>query len=300
MSTSPPRPVPRPGPTELRQVWSVSTESRPRGLALAREKGWLLAWDDSGWLYLVDRAGKRQAQRLADGSVQAACCADDGSAYAVAGSRGEVCWLAPDLMPRWERPLPSPPLAAALDSFGQVLAVSDDRGHVYLFDRQGHLTAKGQTHRPLHHLAFVPEAPWLVGSADLGLVVCFDLACNCLWQDGLVAHIGDLAVNSDGSRIVFACFSDGLRRYGLQGQKHGGQLLPEPCRLASLSYDGRFTLVGGLNNRLLLVDSAGQLLVDASLDQPLVALRLSALGDTAAVALADRRIANLALSAPPR
>jgi hypothetical protein len=128
-------------------------------VALAREKGSLLAWDENNWLYLLNRRGERQTQVHGTAALTAACSADDGSAYAALGSRGEVWWLAPDLMPRWQRTVPFPPLAAALDPFGQYLAVSDARGHLHLFDRNGRPRCRVETPRPLYHLAFVPEAP---------------------------------------------------------------------------------------------------------------------------------------------
>src|SRR5205814_3288339 len=105
----------------MRLLWTQSLSARPRGLALAREKGWTLAWDETDWLYLLNQKGERQAQFHAPGALAAACCSDDGSAYVAVGGRGEIWWLAPDLMTRWERSLPAPALAAALDTFGQYV-----------------------------------------------------------------------------------------------------------------------------------------------------------------------------------
>jgi hypothetical protein len=206
-----------------------------------------------------------------------------------------VWWLAPDLMPRWERSVPGPALAAALDPFGQCLAVADARGNLTLFDRDARQLARVQTPRPLCHLAFVPEVPRLLGCADLGLLACFDPSGRCLWREGLAAHIGALAVSGDGGRIALACFSEGLRFYGLTGRKEGGVAPPEPCRLAALTYDGARLLVGGLGNRLLLLDREARTLDAVTLDGPAVALALAALGEWGAVALADGRVLGLSL-----
>src|SRR5436853_547202 len=83
--------------------------------------------------------------------------------------------------------------------------VADARGTLRLFDRHGRTLWKTDNPRPFQHLAFVPEAPLLLGSADYGLIACFDQAGACVWRDGLVAHIGSLAVSGDGSQIVLAC-----------------------------------------------------------------------------------------------
>lgn len=292
-SVHPPDPVPaRPGP---RSLWSARLAAAPRGLSLAREAGSLLAWDESGSVSLLSRIGELQGRsRVAQGAV-AACQADDGSACAAIGPRGEVVWLKPDLTARWERAVPARGVTCAMDPFGHVLAVSDAGAGLHLFDRTGKLIWHTQTPRPLVHLAFVPEQPRLVGCADFGLVACFDPAGACVWRDGLVSHIGGLAVSGDGSRIVLACFSDGLRAYNLGGKRTDRFTVMEPCRLVDVSYDARRILAGALGPRLVLVDRDGQTLATPALDAPPVALALAALGDTAFVGLADGRVQALAL-----
>jgi len=295
MTSSPSFPSPPPEQGILRPLWSHPLPASPRGLALARERGWVLAWDSNHWVYLLNRTGVRQAQWHAPARLAAACCADDGSAYAAVGGGGEVWWLAPDLMPRWERSVGHAAVAAALDPFGQYLAVSDARSHLRVFDVHGRALAHTQTPRPLHHLAFVPEAPVLLGSADLGLVAGFDLTGHCPWRDGLVATVGRLPVSGSGDRVVLACYSEGLRLYNLTGQKQGHVALPEPCRLALLTFDGRLTLVVGPGNRVLLIDRKGQTIATPAVEQPVVAAALGALGDTLVLAQSDNRVVGLDL-----
>lgn len=280
----------------MHALWERKLGNNPRGLCLAREKGWLLAWDDKNWLYLLNQAGEVQAQRQFPGALASACCAEDGSAYAAVGSRGEVLWLAPDLMPRWEVTVPQRALAAALDPFGQYLAVSDMRGSVHIFDRFGRPACQVESPRPLHHLAFVPTAPFLIGASDYGLVACLDLAGHWVWRDGLVAHIGSLTVSGDGNRILLACFTEGFLSYSLTGAKMGRLCVSWPCRLASLSFDGQLVLVAWLTKQLILLDGDGKNLCTHPLAQPLVALALGALGDTAYVALADGPVVGYGLS----
>ncbi len=284
-SPSPSSAVPR--PRTLRPRWSHHLPAAPRGLALARERGWILAWDTHHWVCLLNRAGERQAQWHAPTRLVTACAAEDGSAYAAVGGAGEVWWLAPDLMPRWERNVPNPATAAALDPLGQYLAVADGRGNLRLMDLTGKTVFQVQSPRPLHHLAFVPAAPFLVGSADYGLVACFDASGGLAWRDGLVAHVGALTVNGDGTQIVLACFSEGLQRYSVGGQNYGRLAQPEPCRLAAQAYDGRLLLVAGLGSQVRLLDRAGEVLCTHAFDQPAAALALGALGESAVVALTD-------------
>jgi hypothetical protein len=186
-------------------------------------------------------------------------------------------------------------VAVALDPFGQYLGVSDARGNLRVLDQQGRPVAQTQTPRPLHHLAFVPEAPLLLGTADIGLLAAFDLSCNCLWRDGLVATIGALAVNGSGDRIVLACYSEGLRFYNATGHKQGHLNLSEPPRLASLSFDGQLAVVAGLGERLVVIDRNGKTLSNVTLDKPAVALAVAPLGDWVGVALPDGHVMGLDL-----
>jgi hypothetical protein len=183
-------------------------------------------------------------------------------------------------------------VAAALDPFGQYLAVADARGSLHILDRHGRLVCRAHSPRPLQHLAFGPTA--LVGSADYGLVTCLDLDGRWLWRDGLVVHVGSLAVSGDG-QILLACFSEGVLRYDGRGTKQGRLAVPEPCRLVSVSFEGRVVLVGGLNGRLLLMDTVGDIIASQLMERRLVGLALGPLGDTAALALADGPVVWLGL-----
>jgi hypothetical protein len=284
----PARPVPR-------LTWSFRTGARPAGLVLARERKHFLAWDNNAWLYILNAFGEPQSQRKMTAALRGACCADDGSAYAAVGAQGEVSWLAPDLTPRWEQSLRRPALAAALDPFGRYLAVAEAEGRLYLFNAEGGLVSRAKSPRPLHCLAFIPEAPLLVGCADYGLVTCFNLAGDCVWRDGLVAHIGSLAVSGDGERIVLACYSDGLRCYSASGAKLGQLALKEPCYLATVTFTGERLLAVDLGAQLYALDRDGRTLSTLALESPVVSVVLGALGKEGAVALADRRILGLDL-----
>jgi hypothetical protein len=276
----------------VRLLWSQTTSASLCGLSLARERGWVLAWDAQHWLYLFNQAGQRQAQRPAPTALSAACCADDGSCYAATGVDGPVWLLAPDLTPRWERSV-SRPVALALDPFGQYLAVAAGDGTLHVFDRTGRSRWQTANPRPLRHLAFVPERPVLVGSADFGLVACFDATGRCLWRDGLVAHVGSLATTGDGSMVALACFTEGLCCYALEPRRQW--LVPQaaPCRLAAVSYSGDQLLTAGLDPRLFLRERAGAVRGEFTLDRSPVALALGALGEIAFAALPDGKIVAL-------
>jgi hypothetical protein len=136
----------------------------------------------------------------------------------------------------------------------------------------------------------------LVGSAEYGLVACFDLAGRQVWRDGLVANVGSLAVTGDRGLVVLACFSEGIQRYALDGQKLERMALDEPCRLLALSFDGRVLLGATTMQRLLLADASGKTLASHQPEGPVAALALGPLADYAAVALADGQLIGLDLN----
>jgi hypothetical protein len=276
----------------MRLLWSQSISAPVRGLSLVREREWALAWDGPNGLYLFNHAGVIQAQRPSPVPIAAACAAEDGGAYAIGGLQTPlVCWLAPDLAPRWQRSLPQRITAVAMEPLARCVAVADAGGTLRLLDAGGQTLWKATTPRPLHHLAFVPEKAILVGAADFGLVLCFGASGECLWRDGLVAHVGSLAVSGDGNYVLLACFSDGLHRYSTDGPGSQQRIpLESPCRLAAVSYDGDSLLTADRPQRLCLRDPKGDIREQLNLDAPVAAVALGALADFAVAGLASGTI----------
>ncbi len=277
----------------MRLLWSQTVPAPLRGLSLARERDGLLVLDGQDGLFLFNHAGALQAQRPAPLPAAVIGSADDGSAYAIGGAEATVCWLAPDLSPRWRRPLPARATALALEPLGRRLAVADAGCTLHLLDSRGQTLWRATTPRPLVHLAFVPEKAIVVGAADFGLVLCFGAMGECLWRDGLVAHIGSLAVSGDGENLVLACFSDGLYRYGITSPRPQRMPLETTCHLAALSYTGDCLFTAGRDGRVCLRKRDGSLRDQISLDNPAMALALGALGDYAVVGLADGGIRRM-------
>ncbi len=276
--------------------WTQSVASPLRGLRLAREGEAVFAWDGRNDLFLFDRTGKLQAQRPAPSPVVAAGCSEDGHAFVVALSQTpSVCWLAPDLAPLWVRPLSHPATALAVEPLGDRLAVADAGGTLHLIDSRGKSLWQASTPRALHHLTFVPEKAVLVGASDFGLVVCFGSTGECLWRDGLVAHISSLASNGDGSCLLLTCFSDGLVRYRAEEPKQERISLDAACHLASPTYAGDYLLTADRQNRICVRDDKGTIQDQITLDSAVLAASLAALGDSVFVGLANGTLRRLEL-----
>jgi hypothetical protein len=273
----------------VRPLWSQTVSSTLRGLSAAHERGWHLLWDAGHTLFLYDRAGQQQAEGQTPGDLASACAAADGRSFAAVGEQGQVWLLAPDLTPRWQRSIAGRATAVAVDCTGERIAVAGSDGTLHLFDQAGTLLWKNNNPRPLHFISFVPERPALVGSADFGLVACFEEAGRCVWRDGLVAHSGSLTTTGDGGLVVLACFSEGACCYGLAEGPKSRRFVPAvaPCRLLASTYAGEVWLTVGLGPQVTLHGADGTTRAEVEITGRAVAVALNAMGSEAAVATAD-------------
>src|SRR6516162_2081915 len=64
-------------------VWTVVTESPLKGLALAREAGTILAWDEGNQLYLLNVQGESLSTSRVPNRIQAGAISDEGSLIAL-------------------------------------------------------------------------------------------------------------------------------------------------------------------------------------------------------------------------
>jgi len=259
--------------------WSFTLGATIRGLSLARETESLLIRGDNQTVTLLNARGALQGQLRRDG-LSAADISDDGSAIAIAAGDGRTWWLAPDLTARWETRLPTGATAVALDMFGQYLAAADNKSGLHLFDRTGNSLGRFDCPRPLQFLAFIPTLPRLVASAAFGWNGCLDLTNGqWAWSDRPVSNVGAMAVAANGDPLLLACFSDGIHRYDSVSGPHGSIKLPKPCGLVVLSFNGERGVAAGSGRELFGFDAKGELSFTRELDEPPVALALSALGD---------------------
>jgi hypothetical protein len=280
----------------VRAAWSQYPGSALRGLSVARESGAALVWDAAGIVYLLNRVGELQARAKAAGALTAACISDDGTTVAAVGEHGEIWRLKPDLQPHSGIRIGRRATACALDPFGLNLAVADGNGELHVFNAAERRICGAQTPRPLQHLAFIPEQPLLIGCADFGFVGCFGLTGKCAWRDAFVSHISGVATNGDGSRILVACYSDGLRRYDFKGRSLETTRFDSPCRLTTQSYDGRRALVCDLGSRVRILDQDGVMRTSWELDAVPVGLAIGALGENYWAAFGDGRITSAQLT----
>jgi hypothetical protein len=274
----------------VRLLWSQQLAVPLRGLALARERGWVFGWDVREGLHLWDRQGNLQAQSRAASPVASAAAAADGRHFVVLSQEGRMWSLAPDLTLRWEHGAIGRGGAVALAGEGERVAVAIG-GTLYLLDDDGKGVWAVPAPRPLRHLVFVPEKPLVIGSADYGFVACFEATGKMRWRDTPVANVGSLAVNGSGDCIVLACFSDGVCGYTVdrgQGQRLAGEAA---CHLADVSYKGDALLMAGVENRVYLRTHEGSFRGQVEAGGSVVGIALAPLADYVIVATAEGTLA---------
>ncbi len=278
----------------MRPLWSVRLPTSPAAIHLAREAGLLLVRDLAGHLALFDPAGRPVIQRPVQGQLTASALSDDGRCAAFGTARGEVRLLRDELTPGWERSLPSRVAAVALDPLGRFLAAASDDGTLAVFDTAGREVWRVTTARPLVHLAWIPETGALAGSADFGLVCLHAADGSCLWRDGLVAHVGGLSCSGDGRRILVACYTEGLKRYGADGGKPTAVGKDVIARHVTQSYTGEVVLTAGLEGtELVRRDGEGKWLAETCLPAAAVGVAVDAAGGWAVAALAGGELTRM-------
>lgn len=275
-------------------AWSRGTPPL-LGLAFAAESQHLFTWADPPRLALW-HGGRVVAERQGAEPLLAGTCAGDGAAFAVASTSGRLWLLNADLRTIWERQLAVAAVGLGLDPLGDLLAVSDTAGGLLLLDAaNGREVWRVETARPLRHLAFVPERPLLVGAAETGLVAAFDPAGTCVWQHGLAAFIGSLAVPGDGSRIVLAGHGEGPICFDAAGARVRALTHLGPCRRLALSYDGRLVLCENGRGQLVVATSGGVELSSYTPPGKVAGLAFAPLGDRVLVGLREGGLHELTL-----
>lgn len=283
--------LPRSYSGEVNPEWSCSFAPPLQSVHWAREREQVLVRDSSHVLHLLNRQGKLQARHQAPGPLSASAISEDGTAILAASTGGDLWWLTPDLSARWHRRLGHRITSLAVDSLGQYVSVSDSSGAVTTFTRSGDTAWATTLLLALSHLVHIPESPHLLGCADLGLITCLSfVGGEQVWYDRRVTHVGGLAVNGKGNRMVLACFNDGLSSYQISGPPAETWHVGQTCRRVALSYDGEVMLIGGLQERVLLVNGQAEIIRELLLGGTPTHVQLGALAQDAIIGFQDGRV----------
>ena len=252
---------------------------------MARETGQVLAWDTSSNVYLLDPSGQLCGTWVASEPIVAAAFSDTGSAIAVLPQRGKLWRLDGELSNPVQHGVVRKPSALSMDPHGQYTLVSSLMRDTFVIDQFGNLVSELETSRPLVLTMFLLAEPYWIGAADHGLVGCYTLDGEPLWEDRLWSSVGALAAPATGQMILMASYAHGIQRYTLGGDNEGAYQLPGPVRHVVCTVDGTQIAASTLEGRVTLLDQSGRILWDAALDEPATSLAMDALGSYLIVGL---------------
>lgn len=217
-----------------RLSWSVTTEAPLVSLQLARETGELLAADEIGGLYLIDRTGRLASMTRGLSHLQALAWSDIGAGGAALVGEKRLHWFDRQLAFQWQLELPETAVALALDTHGQYAAISLDNGINLVYDANKKLLRRFQTIQPLIAMEFLVHEQALLGVAEYGLLCRHGFDGQQHWQEKLWANVGDMAVTGDGQTILLACFTHGIQCHNAEGAQVGSyQVGGTVCKVAT-------------------------------------------------------------------
>lgn len=280
-----------------RLQWSFCTESPLVVLDYAAESGEVLAGDDAGGLYLLDRNGRVRSLTRGYYPLRGVAWSDTGQGGVVLVGETRLCRLTPRLETAWSLDMPNVLLAAAVDPFGQYVAAALDNGGNFIFDIHKQRVAAFETIRPLSFLRFLTSEPVLLGAAEYGHLCLHALDGGQLWSEKLWTNVGDLAATGDGSTIVIAGFNHGLQVYDGEGGSRGSYMIDGTPHRVAITFEPDRLAAATIERGLYWLDADGELLWAATLPEDVCRVHCDPLGNWLLCGLSSGRIMRLSWEA---
>ena len=276
-----------------RSRWSFATDGPLVDLDVARETGEVLAGDETGGLYRLDRRGRIVGVSRGFRDLRGLAWSDTGR-HGAAILGGETVGLFDSRLElQWRLDLHDVVTALDIDPRGNYLAVAVDgrRNAIYTAGRKR--VARFTTLRPLAQLEFLLTMPELVVAAEAGLLARHRLDGREVWSETGWSNIGDLSATPDGGTVFVAAFTHGLRIVNAIGQSSGAFLVEgTPARVASTA-GGQRLAVSTVERHLYWMDADGALLWTGMLPDDVVRLACDPLGRWIVCGMAAGRIVRL-------
>ena len=138
-----------------RQSWAFATDAPLADVQLARETGQILAGDELGGLYRLDRGGRIQCMTRGFKQLKALAWSETGTCGAAVLGESELCRFDHQLQILWTMHLPGTIHAVAVDPFGHSIAVALDTSETMIIGENKRRLSEFLSVRPLHFLRFV-------------------------------------------------------------------------------------------------------------------------------------------------
>jgi hypothetical protein len=283
-----------PGPRTLTRIdpeiaWTVVTDSPLKGLALAREAGTILAWDEGNQLYLFNILGESLSSSRVPNKILAGAISDEGGLIAllVEAEDAGLLLLNADFGVVEQRPAPSEASFVSIDPHGRYVAIGTRHGILHLVNRYGRPAGRLETLESMAHFCFVADQPMAVAAAAFGMMLGVSLESTrggdrleteVLWHDRLMSNVGRLAISGDASMILASCYTLGIQRFDQRGRNEGSYHLGGTVAHAVPDFPGRTIVAATLEGELAVMNSGGNVRWRTQLPRPVNALEMDPLG----------------------
>lgn len=269
-------------------AWTVVTDSPLKGLALAREAGTILAWDEGNQLYLFDLRGDSLSYSRVPGRIVSGAISDEGGLIAllVEHDQTELLLLDADFSVEQQKPAPTEAAFVTIDPHGRYVAVGTRHPVLHLISRYGRPAGRLETIDAISHFCFIPDRALAIAAAAFGMLagVALDasrggrIETEILWQERLMSTVGRLTVSGDGGMVLASCFTLGIQRFDLRGRNEGSYHLGGTVSHAVPDFPGRSIAAATLEGELAVMNSGGNVRWRTTLPRPVVALEMDPLG----------------------
>ncbi len=243
-----------------KQRWAFTADAPLQNLELIRETSEILAADESGGLYLLNRRGKICTLSRGFHELTSLAWSDTGESGAALLGDHTLCRFDRKFEVQWSIKMNEPITALGITAYGNHIGVSLSNGSNLLFDANKKKIARFETVRPLSFLQFATEGPALLGAADYGLICRHALNGEEIWSQKLWSNVGDFCITGDGKTLFVAGFNHGIQVFDHDGTNTGSYMVEgTPNRVAS-SYLTKRIVATTLERHLYWLATDGELL----------------------------------------
>jgi len=274
--------------------WAYALEAPLVAMDMGRESGEILAVDDCGGLYRINRRGELLKSSKGLRGARAVAWSDTNAAGAVIIGDQKVLRLNGKLEADWSVGLPEPALGVAVAPFGRQTAISLANGGNLVLGEQSEQLSIFETARPLKWIQFLTNKPVLIGAAEYGQVCAHHINGERLWSEKCFASLGEMSAAANGELILVAGFNQGIQSFdGDDGSTRDSYLTEGTVSRVACSYDAERIAAATLEHHLLWLNFSGRLLWSTEVDEEIVRVICDPLGDWLLVGLRSGQILRL-------
>ena len=273
--------------------WVFALEAPLVAMDAGRESGELLAADETGGLYRIDRRGELLTVSRGLRGVRAVAWSDTNAAGAVIAGDRNVFRLNGNLEAEWSVGLPESALGVAVTPYGRQTAISLANGGNLVLGEQSEQLSIFETARPLKWIQFLAAEPILIGAAEFGQVCAHKLNGERIWSEKCFTSLGEMCAADDGETILLAGFNQGLLSLDSRGETGDSFLVEGTVCRVSCSCDAERIAAVTMERQLYWLDSDGQLLWATEVDEEIVRVICDPLGEWLLLGLKSGHILRL-------